>query len=114
MKKKHIVLIIAAVLAVYGSFVAFILFDFFYSRYNEIDQVGMTYIWQESGIENEIGEVCHVGRQIKGIFNNEKTDDRRVIWYGASNDNHSAILKVTMEKTEDSWEVTSCEIMEIH
>lgn len=115
MKKKTKIIISAVSGAVILSIIAFIagvkLFYIFYGiQNNEYNSAAMTYIWNSDEIAQQIGEIKHVGINVK--YKKTVSDEMMILPYGAETDRGHAVIMITLIKEDGVWIVESYEIVE--
>ncbi len=87
----------------YLVFFIIVVILFNHIRHNKTDEIAMTYIWNCDEIYQQIGEIEHVGRNIRE--KTYKSDSKMIIPYSVETkeSNYYYIVFVTLNKKEGKW-----------
>lgn len=111
MLKSKPVRVVLICVGIYLVFAAVVITLFHLIRYNPIDQIAMPFLWQSTEIEEEYGEIRHIGRRV--IDKTEKQEAFMNIPYGVETEKAKLIVYVHLVKENESWRAESYEITEV-
>lgn len=109
MKNKILKLIIIC-LSVFAVFAAIVMVLFYSMSNDPIDQISMTYLWNDSHIEDKYGEIIHIGRYAFGARKKGESEIKSP--YVVETKTGRITVYVTLEKHDEEWEASSYEVIE--
>lgn len=112
-KKKTIIIFLVSFYGACAIMFAIAGTAFYYIRHNPIDNIAMPYLWNTVEISEQYGEIQHISRYHTLKEKRVKTDTGAQIPYAIETVSYEIIVRVTLIKTEDSWQVESYEIRKV-
>lgn len=111
MQKKKVFLILLIAIVSFLVFAAIVITLFHSVSSNPVDKIAMTYLWNDSNIESEYGEIVHIGRNI--IHKAEKDDTTTKTAYTVETETGRVDVYVTLVKHGEEWRASSWELIEV-
>lgn len=109
-KNKTLLLLIIGIL-IYVVFATIVITSFNYVSNNTIDKIAITYIRNSSDIQQNYGEIIHIGKNILYETKNDKSIIKSP--YTVETETGRVIVYITLVKCNEDWEVTSLEVVEV-
>ena len=107
-KTVKILIIFYSTIIVLGVIIAIISYNILN---NPIDMISITYLRRDTNIEDEYGEIVHIG---KNVFHKTKKDESTIISpYTIETQNERIVVYVTLTKNKEEWTAVSYEIVEV-
>ncbi len=78
---------------------------------NPIDKAAMIYLWNDSGIDEEYGEIKHVNKNIS--HKTEKNNNTIRAPYMVETEEYQILVYVTLENNNGNWVAVSFEAEEV-
>ena len=111
MKNKKLLIAIVVAISVYIVFAGVVAILFNYISNNPIDKISITYIRDNTDIENEYGEIVSVGKNI--LYKTIKEESIIKSPYTVTTHTGRVIVYITLAKNGEEWEAVSSEVIEV-
>ena len=112
MKKPIVItIIVLSVLVVFFAGTTEFMIIFNDLQNNPLDKLARKYIIEETTIQEEYGEITHIGRAVFGT--RKKDQDSAIYSYGCETKENDVFVKVNMEFIDGEWKCTSYEVYDV-
>ena len=111
MGKNKIILVLVIGILMFAAFATIVITLFNAVSNDPIDKLSTTYIRHGSDIEQEYGEIIHIGRNV--LYETQKDEATIRVQYTVETKTGRVIVYVTLTKYDEEWKADSSEVIEV-
>lgn len=112
MHKNKGIILASIILIVFVIFATVVITLFHSMRDNPIDKISMSYLWNNSEISSQYGEIVSVSRYV--LESTKEKEESMQVPYSVTTKSYRIIVYVNLFNTSGEWAVDSIEIIEVH